>query len=282
MNAPGASAGLPTPPARRRTAFRKDTGMSDMHSAARDGFSTAAHAYARGRPAYPSAVLDWLTADLGLAAGRTVVDLGAGTGKFTTLLTRTGATVIAVEPVDAMRDQLAAALPAVQALDGTAQAMPLPAASADVVVCAQAFHWFATPDALAEIHRVLAPGGQLGLVWNVRDESVEWVAALTELVTPYEGDAPRFYKGDWRKPFDGRLFTDLQETAFPYEHVGSAETVIVDRFLSVSFIAALPAAEKAHVAAQLRALVCRYPELHGDSVAFPYRTQVYRATRREA
>ena len=255
--------------------------MSDVHSAAREGFSTSAEAYVRGRPEYPAEVVGWLTRDLGLEPGRTVVDLGAGTGKFTKLLARTGATVLAVEPVEAMREQLGQALPAVHTIAGTAQAMPLPDGVADVVVCAQAFHWFATADALAEIHRVLTPGGQLGLVWNVRDESVEWVAALTALITPYEGDAPRFYKGDWRQPFDGRLFGDLQQTAFAYEHVGSAEEVIVDRFLSVSFIAALPADEKAHVAAQLRELVASYPALQGETVAFPYRTQVYRATRRE-
>lgn len=254
--------------------------MSDVHTAAREGFSSSAQAYVRGRPEYPAALVGWLAHDLGLGDGKTVIDLGAGTGKFTKLLTRTGATVLAVEPVDAMREQLGAAVPAVRTVAGTAQAMPLPDASADAVVCAQAFHWFATSDALAEIHRVLAPSGQLGLIWNVRDESVDWVAALTRLVTPYEGDAPRFYKGDWRKPFDGRLFTDLQEAAFSYEHVGTAEEVIVDRFLSVSFIAALPADEKAHVAAQLHALIAAYPALQGKTVAFPYRTQVYRATRR--
>jgi SAM-dependent methyltransferase len=255
--------------------------MSDVHTAAREGFTTSAQAYVRGRPEYPAEVVGWLAQDLGLAAGKTVVDLGAGTGKFTKLLTKTGATVLAVEPVDAMREQLGLALPEVQTFAGTAQAMPLPDASADAVVCAQAFHWFATKDALAEIHRVLKPGGQLGLVWNVRDESVDWVAALTRLITPYEGDAPRFYKGDWRSPFDGSFFTPLLCTTFPYEHVGSAEEVIVDRFLSVSFIAALPADEKAHVADELRALVAAYPALQGETVAFPYRTQVYVARRLE-
>ena len=252
---------------------------SKVHTAAQDGFSTAAQAYVRGRPEYPAEVVDWLVQDLGLGAGKTVIDLGAGTGKFTKLLLKTGAMVLAVEPVDAMRAQLGKALPAVQTFAGTAQAMPLPDASADAVVCAQAFHWFATKEALAEIHRVLKPGGQLGLVWNVRDESVDWVAALTRLITPYEGDAPRFYQGDWRKPFDGSFFTPLLASAFPYEHVGSSEDVIVDRFMSVSFIAALPADQQAHVAEQLRALVAAYPALQGDTVSFPYRTQVYLAKR---
>ncbi len=142
----------------------------------------------------------------------------------------------------------AAALPGVQALAGSAQAMPLPDNCAQALVCAQAFHWFASEDALREMQRVLAPGGQLGLVWNVRDEALDWVAAITEIITPHEGDAPRFYKGDWRRPFAGasgsHLFSPLELTSFSYLHVGSAQQVILDRFLSVSFIAALPADQK--------------------------------------
>jgi SAM-dependent methyltransferase len=121
-----------------------------------------------------------------------VADVGAGTGKFTPLLAATGADVIAIEPVDAMRAQIVARQPTVRALPGTAQALGLPGASLDAIVCAQAFHWFADRAALDEFARVLKPGARLGLVWNVRDESVDWVAALTRIMTPYEGDAPRF------------------------------------------------------------------------------------------
>ncbi len=122
------------------------------------------------------------------------MDLGAGTGKFTRLLARTGARVVAVEPVDAMRAQLAEALPQVQALAGSAQSIPLANGFADALVCAQAFHWFATVEALEEMRRVLTAEGRLGLVWNVRDESLDWVAEITRIITPYEGDAPRFYR----------------------------------------------------------------------------------------
>ena len=108
---------------------------------------------------------------MGLGSGRRVLDLGAGTGKFTKYLLATGAEVVAVEPVVAMRERLTAAFPRVRALSGQAEAIPLGDATVDAVVCAQAFHWFATPAALAEIVRVLRPGGQLGLIWNVRDET---------------------------------------------------------------------------------------------------------------
>jgi SAM-dependent methyltransferase len=254
--------------------------MTDIHVAAQQGFSAEAQTYARGRPDYPAALQPWLGGAMGLGPGKLVVDLGAGTGKFTRLLARSGAEVIAVEPVAAMRGQLSAALPAVRVLPGAAQAIPLHAASVDAVVCAQAFHWFADDAALAEIHRVLRPGGKLGLVWNVRDESVDWVAAITGIITPYEGDAPRFYKGDWRKPFAGARFTELEKLCCDYEHVGTAQEVILDRFLSVSFIAALPDEEKQSVADRLQALIDSHPALRGrERIAFPYRTEAYGCTR---
>jgi SAM-dependent methyltransferase len=259
--------------------------MTDIHAAAQIGFGTEAQSYAKGRPEYPADLLGWLAKDLGLGSGAAALDLGAGTGKFTRLLRQTGAQVFAVEPVEAMRQQLARAMPDVQLHSGTAQAIPLPDASVDAVLCAQAFHWFATAQALREIHRVLRPGGKLGLVWNVRDESVDWVAAITAIITPYEGDAPRFYKGDWRTPFAdaaaAALFGPLARSDFSYEHAGPAEEVIIDRFLSVSFIAALPPDDKARVSDQLHALIASHPALRGQPrIAFPYQTQAYYCTRR--
>lgn len=253
---------------------------SSVHHAARDGFQVAADTYARGRPDYPDALRGWLDKALALDATRTVLDLGAGTGKFTRLLRDTGARVIAVEPVAAMREALQHRLPGVSTLDGTAQTLPLEAESVDAVVCAQAFHWFADHAALREIHRVLRPDGMLGLIWNVRDESLDWVAAITRLISPYEGDAPRYHTGRWRTAFDQADFGPLEETVFEHAHIGTPEQVIVDRFLSVSFIAALPTAEQAEVARQLRALIAEHPALRGrQTLSFPYRTHAFRARR---
>ena len=250
--------------------------MTGVHTSAQQGFSTQAVTYAQGRPDYPRQLTGWLTEALHIDAQATVIDLGAGTGKFTRLLSTLAPTLIAVEPVAAMGAQLRKLLPDVRLVNGTAESIPLESASADAVVCAQAFHWFSTEAALAEIHRVLKPDGHLGLVWNVRDESVDWVAAITEIITPYEGDTPRFHTGRWREAFTGEYFSALHMTCFPYQHVGSPQEVILDRFLSVSFIAALPAAEKATVTAQLQTLIETHPALQGrDTVAFPYQTQAY-------
>ena len=250
--------------------------MTAVHASAQQGFSTQAGTYAQGRPDYPRQLTGWLTQTLAVDANSTVIDLGAGTGKFTRLLSTLAPTLIAVEPVAAMGAQLTRLLPDVRLVDGTAESIPLPTASADAVVCALAFHWFSTRAALAQIHRVLKPQGRLGLVWNVRDESVGWVAAITEIITPYEGDTPRFHTGRWRETFTGEYFSDPEVTCFAYQHVGSPREVIMDRFLSVSFIAALPDAEKTTVTAQLQTLIDTHPDLRGrDTVAFPYQTQAY-------
>lgn len=250
--------------------------MTGVHTSAQQGFSTQAVTYAQGRPDYPRQLTGWLADTLHIDAHASVIDLGAGTGKFTRLLSTLAPTLIAVESVAAMGAQLTKLLPDVRLVNGTAESIPLPTASADAVVCAQAFHWFSTEAALAEIHRVLKPEGRLGLVWNVRDESVDWVAAITAIITPYEGDTPRFHTGRWCEAFTGEYFSEPEMTCFPYSHVGSPQEVIMDRFLSVSFIAALPDAAKAVVTAQLQALIDTHPALKGrDTVAFPYQTQAY-------
>lgn len=249
---------------------------SDIHQAAATGFEKEADRYQRGRPDYPAGVAGWLSESLALKPGKTVIDLGAGTGRFTRWLLDTGATPIAVEPVAAMRAQLQQALPEVTTLQGTATSIPLPDDSVDVVVCAQAFHWFSTGEALKEIRRILKPGGKLGLIWNVRNESVPWVAELTEIVARHEGDTPRYASGAWRKLFPADGYGPLEEAVFPHTHEGTVEQVMVDRTLSVSFIAALPAAEKERVAQEVRALASRTPELAGkEEIVFPYQTHAF-------
>ncbi|PKU22749.1 class I SAM-dependent methyltransferase [Telmatospirillum siberiense] len=251
-----------------------------VHHSAQAGFAAQAATYERGRPDYPQAIQEWLTGHLGLGPNRSVIDLGAGTGKFTGRLAGTGATVSAVEPVAEMRRQFTKVLPDVPILEGNAEAIPFPDASLDAVVCAQAFHWFATKAAMVEITRVLKPGGALGLVWNARDVGVDWVAAVSDIITPYEGDAPRFAKGDWKRQFPADGLSPLDEQTFLHEHRGSPDRVIVDRILSVSFIGALEAPERDKVEARLRHLIATHPALANQpEIAFPYRTCAYRCVK---
>ena len=251
-----------------------------VHHAAADGYPVAADSYVKGRPDYPPEITAWLRERVGLRSGVTVVDLGAGTGKFTPQLLQTGAKVVAIEPVAQMRGKLSTALPQVEALAGSAEAMPLPDASVDAVVCAQSFHWFATHDALAEIHRVLKPGGRLGLVWNMRDGRVDWVAKLDAIVSRAEGDTPRYCTGAWRQAFPFAGFGPLHESHFSIGHTGSAEDVILNRVRSISFIATLPADERARIDGELEALIAAEPTLSGRAVVtMPYETAAFCAVK---
>lgn len=144
-----------------------------------ESFGAAADEYERGRPSYPPAAVEWLLPP----AARVVVDLGAGTGKLTRLLTANDLEVVAVEPSAEMRERLAARLPAnTRCLAGRAEQIPLPDDCVDVVLVAQAWHWFNIELAVPEIARVLKPGGQLSLLWNIRDERVAWVAELSRIL----------------------------------------------------------------------------------------------------
>lgn len=235
-----------------------------------------AAAYARGRPEYPAILEDWLRRDLGLGKSTIAIDLGSGTGKFLPRLLAVGAEVIAIEPSLTMRSQLKALFPDVAAWEGRAQAMPLADGSADAVICAQCFHWFANEAALQEIRRVLKPGGRLGLVWNIRDATTPCVARLIEIMAPYDPGTPAYESQEWRKVFPAEGFSELQEHAFANPHAGAAETVIIDRVLSVGSIATLPRTEREQVIARVQQVIDKTPDLAGKSeVTFPNTTFAY-------
>jgi SAM-dependent methyltransferase len=206
-----------------------------------------------------------------------VLDLAAGTGKLTRQLVPTGANLVAVEPVEGMRRKLAETVPGVRALDGTAEQIPLGAGSLDAVFCAQAFHWFDGERALAEIHRVLRPGGGLALIWNVRDEAVEWERRLSELLKRHQSTAPRKRWGRWREAFEQTtLFTPLAERRFEHRQEGDVATMLA-RVASISFVSALPEAERASFLEEVRRLV----EPREGPLAMHYRTEVYWCRRRD-
>jgi ubiquinone/menaquinone biosynthesis C-methylase UbiE len=214
-----------------------------VHRAAR-GFDRAADVYDRVRPDYPPEAVEWLADVLGLRAGRTVLDLAAGTGKLTAPLVVTGARVIAVEPSEEMLALLRRAAPTAEALTGTAEEIPLAGASVDAVTVAQAFHWFAKDIAIGEIHRVLRPGGALALVWNRRDLTAPAHALLEEAMARFVGDTPRHRDPDWNRAIErSPLFEPLAATELP--NVQSLPPGgLVERAASTSFIAALPEAER--------------------------------------
>jgi SAM-dependent methyltransferase len=251
-----------------------------VHHAAAAGFGAAADAYERGRPDFPADAVAFLVETLDLRPGRTVLDLGAGTGKLTRMLVPSGARVLALEPVEAMRVALGQLVPDAEPVAGVAEAIPLADGTIDAAVAAQAFHWFDAPAAIAELHRVLTPGGSVALVWNVRDQRTPWVAGMTRIIEPYRGDTPAHATQAWRAAFEATaLFSPLELRSFPHEQRLTVEGA-VDRVLSISFIAELGEADRASVADEIRALLASDPETAGsDEVILPYRTDVWRCRR---
>jgi SAM-dependent methyltransferase len=238
-----------------------------MHRALR-GFDTSGERYERGRPDYPGAAIDALLEALGSPAR--VVDVGAGTGKLTRPLLARGLQVVAVEPAAAMRETLARIAPGAAIHAATAEALPLPDGSVDAVVAGQAFHWFATADALAEFARVLTPAGRLGLVWNRRDLTQPLHRELGALMAPYREGSPDHSSDAWRA-----AFTDAAPFALAAEHrVEQLQRLdadgLADRVLSVSFMAALPVEEREAVEERVRAFAREPVELRYVTELFVY------------
>lgn len=219
-------------------------------------FAAVAGVYERGRPDYAPAVVGAVAAELGLAPGIPVLDLGAGTGKLSRALLAGGLDVIAVEPLPALRDVLVACLGAERVLDGTAEAIPLPQGSVAAVTVADAFHWFDQQAALAEIRRVLRPRGGLAILSAIPDwTGASWAHELGTLIAGLRPEHPHFdgppwhasvrAAGGWTEPREIRVTT--QEPAVPQR--------IVEHLSSMSWIAGMPAQQRAGTIERIRALV---------------------------
>jgi ubiquinone/menaquinone biosynthesis C-methylase UbiE len=240
------------------------------------GFQAGAAAYEIARPGYPDEAVATLANQVGITKGTTVCDLAAGTGKLTRRLVELGASVTAVEPVEAMRAQALATVPTVTVVDGTAEAIPLPDASVEVVTVAQAFHWFDADAACNEIARVLKPDGALAILWNERDERTAWVAEMSRIIRWHERTVSRYQHVDWAEIVGAsQRFTALEEHAVGWEQPMTRE-VLADRVRSISYIAVMPPAERERLAAEVTALVARLPEPFG----LPYACRVQWCRRR--
>jgi SAM-dependent methyltransferase len=244
-----------------------------VHEVAREGFRDPTD-YEAARPSYPPEAVAWIVARLGIAPGRRVVDLAAGTGKLTRLLAPTGADLVAVEPVAGMRALFRTIVPGVPLVAGTAEEMPFATASLDAVTVAQAWHWFDEARAARELLRVLRPGGGAVLVWNGRDRSEPWVDAVWSVVDRVEKRAP------WRD-HDRHAETDRGVPGFAHAEVAAFRNEqrltpdgVVRRVASISHVATLPPGRRAAVLAEVRALL-------GDAelLTLPYRVDCIAVTR---
>ena len=248
-----------------------------IHPTAQQGFSQVAQLYQQVRPDYPQALVDWMRHDLFLDQNAHLVDLGAGTGKFLPYLKQVSHQLSAVEPVSEMLEELKLKYPDVHRVQADSQQMPFATHSIDAIFCAQAFHWFSDHATLEEVHRVLKNGGHFCLIWNQRDLNVDWVMALNNIISPYEGTTPRYHSGDWKKVFEKQnLFRLKSVKVFSFLHQGTVENVVSKRLLSTSFIATLPNDEQLRLKQQFEQIIYEHlGKKPQETIEFPYITYAY-------
>lgn len=232
----------------------------EIHDAAAAGYEAAAHDYEAGRPSYAAGAVQVL-ADLdAVGPDRLALDVGAGTGKWTRALRAAGSTVVAAEPVAAMRSVLRAVLPEALVVAGTAEALPVASARVDLVCAATALHWFDLERALAEMVRVTRPGGHLAVVRNDRDRSVDWVARLESILEPHRRHVPVASRTPWREVVRSHpLLTPITDARFDNPHEMD-RAGLRRRIGSLSYIGAMPPGERAAVLAEVDALAATFTE----------------------
>ena len=231
-------------------------------------FGRGADVYQATRPSYPDEVVRWCVPD----DAQDVLDLAAGTGKLTQRLVALGLHTIAVEPSDGMRRQLVHTVPDADARPGDAEHTGLPDASVDAVTVATAWHWFDEAAASAEIARVLRPGGQVAVVWNIRDDDVDWVAQFVEIST--RGDELATRRDE---PSLGPAFTVPEHATFRWSQpIRTADLRALAA--SRSHLLTLPEVERDALLDEIDHLAAAHPDLRGrDEVPMPYRTEAWRA-----
>ena len=233
-------------------------------------FGVAAADYERARPSYPPESIDILRREIGVGAGARVCDLAAGTGKLTRLLVATGAEVVAVEPVPGMRDQLSEVLPEIEVLDGTAEAIPFAGGVFDAVTVAQAFHWFKFDEALAEIRRVLRPGGGLAILFNQRDERHPWVKTWNDVIEWHSRRISYYQTTDWTAVLGAGGFTGVGHATVEWTQTMTRD-LLASRVRSVSYIAESSAEIQQAFVDRVLALADGFD----DTFPLPYVTHVW-------
>ena len=237
----------------------------DIFDRMRLSFGPAADLYDAARPTYPLEAARWM---LGETPCR-VADLGAGTGIFTRLLAGLGHDVVAVEPDPEMLEKLRERLPGVEALEGSGEAIPLRDESLDAVTAAQSHHWFSSEAAHREIARVLRPGGVFAPIANRRDESVAWVAELSELTDSVDGTSRTMPDDDF-----GAHFGPVERADFRHSTTLDADGLVLLVQSRSHYLTASPERQRESVA-NVRALAARLPE----RFELPYVTTAHRARR---
>ena len=249
-------------------------------------FGAAATAYAEHRPDYAEAAVRWVLEPVSARRPLRVVDIGAGTGKLTAMLARLGADVTAVEPDRQMLAELRRAMPEVRSVPGSAEEVPLPDASVDAVLAAQAMHWFDMNRAMPEIARVLTPGGVIAGLWNVDDDRVGWVAELAEIskrqasitLLRWRGGADQA-RADRMAAAGAGLFRDGESREFEHGQPRTAGSLLAT-IATHSHLLVMDETERAGLLARVRDFLRTRPETSDGEFTLPMVTVALRAVRR--
>ncbi len=245
------------------------------HPVAISGFSTDPNRYEAGRPGYPVEAIRFLVDGIAAEPGDLILDVGAGTGKLTRELMSTEATVVALDPVEAMVRLVPGFAPRAHVALGVAENLPVATSSVAAITVAQAFHWFDPERAWAEFARALRPGGVVALMWNARLREVEWVDRIWSLMDRIERTAPW---GDDDRPdqFAPRPdFSPPERASFPHA-VAMDEATVMARMMSVSHVAVLPEAARSQVRREISSILRDADE----PLEITYRTDVVIRRRR--
>ncbi len=247
-----------------------------VHPVAGLGFGSAAEPYERGRPSWAPEAVALLEAELRLGRGRAVADVAAGTGKLTRLLLPSGAAAVAVEPVEEMAAVLHRVVPGVPVARGVAECLPLCDGSVDAVVVAEAFHWLRVGEALAEVRRVLRPGGGLALLWNrAGADPTPWQVELGVLLAGMRDPSVPFSGSHSTRDWTAEVaaaggFTPVARRTFPHEQSCQPEDVVAGAS-STSWVAARPEDDRLRFADEVRSMLAG----HGSPLVVPWRTEVH-------
>lgn len=255
-----------------------------VHDSAKNGFTAAAaESYEKGRPEYTLESLQQIgkilrksgpPQDISTKSGYRILELGAGTGKFTQSFVRFSAQLhnvvldyIATEPSSGFRERLVKKrLRDVTVEDGTGDKIPSGPGRVHMVVAAQAFHWMDNQSTLNEVHRVLGDKCSLVMIWNSYDYSKDWMKQLdAEILTPaYGPEVPRQQNEKWRNCFFAeparKMFTPIHTWESPYVHRGD-RSMVWNRIFSTSVIVERNAEEQKIIGEKLNNILDHHPDL---------------------
>lgn len=248
-----------------------------IHPVAKRGFAKAAQLFGE-RPIYSAAACNLLFSGLSIRKKTKLLELGAGTGRFTAQILSTGADIVAIEPLDEMRRLFGGRFPTVSLVGAVAEELPFRSNSFEIAVAAEAFHWFQGPEAISEIHRVLKSRGGLGLIWNTRDieSAPSWLREIHALTKELATGVPTYASGKWRDVFaSSSLFGEFVSISIPA--VRTATMIdFLSSFESVSWFSALSFADKDILRRRVQDILSQY---HGDDptieLEVPYLTDIH-------